>query len=290
MKIKTYPTMLALLVVLSSSAHAATIIQPDANTVLLWRLDETSGNTYADASANGRNGTGFDVAPGQITDGLSGVLGNAVGMGGTTGRNFIRNSTMTTSTFAAQDFTLQIWVENPLLTSADATLGRVIAQQRAVVGSSSFVDWSLGVTSTGALTVFGNNGGSISYTSNSLIWDANTWYNLSLVADTTGGITTYTLYRAANGDSALTLIGSFEGYAPGALGASPGIFSIGGDSSTTAAGRRYGGLLDEVQYSNVARSEAYLLAAVIPEPSAACLLSLAAVFTVCSRRKQPHRR
>lgn len=282
-------SLFALLVVLGSSAHAATVIQPDASTVLLWRLNETSGSNFADASSNGLNGTGFDVAAGQITDGVPGVLGNAVSMGGTTGRNFIRNNAISSSNFASQDFTLQIWMQNPLLTGADATTGRVIAQQRN--SGSAAVDWSLGVTSAGALTVFGNNGGSLSYTSSSLNWDLNTWYNLSLVADTNAGITTYTLFRAANGDTSLTLVGSFTGYAPGTLG-SAGVFSIGGDSNSTFASRRYGGLLDEVQYSNVARDEAYLLASVapVPEPSTVGLLTLVTVLSVPALRKCIRRR
>ncbi len=31
--------------------------QPDANTVALWHLNETSGSSVADASGNGNNGT-----------------------------------------------------------------------------------------------------------------------------------------------------------------------------------------------------------------------------------------
>lgn len=280
---KRHIALLSVLLIITGHMKAAVIIQPDANTVLLWRLNEASGNTYADASTHVFTGTGFDVAAGQITDGQPGILGNAVSMGGTTGRNFIKNSSISSTNFAAGNFTLQIWVENPLLSGADATTGHVIAAQRNT--GSGFVDWSLGLTTTGALTLFGNNGGSLALTSSALTWNSNVWYNVSLVADTTGGVTTYTVYRAANGASALTLVATGTGYVPENIGAN-GVFSIGGDSNSTAVGRRFGGLLDETQYSNVARDQAYLLSS-IPEPNVVGLSLLGGllVFVYCKRRK-----
>lgn len=279
---KKHIALLSLLLILTDHIDAATLIQPDANTVLLWRLNETSGSTFSDASSNSLNGTGFDVAPGQISDGQPGVLGNAVSMGATTGRNFIRNNAINDTSFASGDLTLQIWVENPLLTGADASLGRVIAAQRNTGAGS--VDWSLGITSTGAVTLFGNNGGSISFTSTALTWDPNVWYNMSLVVDTTGASALYTIYRAQDGATALTLVGSVTGYAPGNIG-SAGVFSIGGDSNSTTAGRRFGGLLDEVQYSNVARDQTYLLASV-PEPTTVGLTLLGSLLFLAYRSRR----
>src|SRR5690606_30862504 len=124
----------------------------------------------------------YDVAPGQITVGQSGVLDKAAAFGATAGRNFIRNLDIEDSLFAGEEMTLQIWVQNPYLTGADSTLGRVIAMQRNT--DSSAIDWSIGVTATGALKVFGNNGGSFSFTSSALVWNTDVWYNIALVAET----------------------------------------------------------------------------------------------------------
>lgn len=273
--------------VIASGPLSAAVIQhtPDANTLLLYHLNETTPNQYpdgadfADSNFTGSpgpfDGFGFDIASDQIVMGQASLpgLGNSVRMLGPTASK--RNAISAGSAFSGGNYwnggslTLEAWIMNPLLTGADSTTGRVIAMSR-----NSSISFSYGLTTTGAMKAYGNvTGGSFNISTSGLTWEIDTWYYVALVVDTTGqeaGMAEYNFYRAAYGTESLSLLHTAIGQAPG--DADSGL-TIGGETSANA--RTFQGYMDEVHFSNIARSEDYLSSyGVIPEPSTSLLVCL----------------
>jgi len=291
MKSRNSHGLLCLLLAMStgmafSQTSSAAIIEhtPDANTLLLYHFNETTPDQYAggadfgDSNYSGSpgpfNGFGFDIASDQIVMGQNSVPGldKAIQLRGPSATPAAkRNSVTAGDGFGAGNYwnggsmTIEAWIMNPLLAGGDSTTGRLIAISRETAISFSF-----GLTSTGAMKTFGNvTDSSFNISTSGLTWNLNTWYYVALVVDTTGqdaGMAEFSFYRAAYGDTSLTLLHSTTGLAPG--DANSGL-SIGGE--TTANSRSFQGYIDEVQFSNIARSADYLATYAIPEPSAIAL-------------------
>jgi hypothetical protein len=137
------------------------------------------------------------------------------------------------------------------------------------------------------MKTFGNvSGGSFNLSTSGLTWNPDTWYYVAMVVDTAGqeaGMAEFSFYRAAYGDTSLSLLYSAVGQAPG--DANSGL-TIGGD--TVANSRTFQGYIDEVQFSNIARSADYLATYAIPEPSTVALGVIGMGF-VLFRSRRLHR-
>jgi hypothetical protein len=287
-------------------ARAAIIRTADADTVVLWHLDDTTPNQlpggvndFVDSSGNGYHGVGADipaVATDQIVMGQPGVLGLSAQLNGPTAnkRSFINRSGNIATEWTSNSFTFEAWIKNPgSLATADSAaaggVGRLIGFSRP-----SAVNWSLGIGSNGALRVFSNLavGALTSFTqvSSALTWDNNAWYYVALVSDDAAtanpDTAQWTVYRAKDGATSLTTVMSFEAKRTAAGNS----VVAGGDNNSTddTAKRAFHGFIDEVHFSNGARSVAYLTGALVsvPEPSSLFLISCAVIgFSAVRRRR-----
>lgn len=299
-------------------ARAAIIRSPDANTLVLWHLEETTADQFGgsspniadfeDSSGNNHHGIGRDIAADQLVMGQPGVLGLATQHNGPAAlpqplgkRNFItRTGTITTEWTGTNSFTFEAWVKNPgSLSDADSSAttgtGRVIGMSR-----DSAVAWSLGIINTGQLRVFSNNGvpnpldppnnyPSLVLTSSALTWETDVWYYVALVSNdaATPDVSTaqWTVYRAKDGDIAL---GSPVINVEAKRSAPQNGFGVGGDTNTSDDGlnRAFRGFIDEAHFSKGARSESYLTGALVPEPSSSFLVGCAVIGFAAARRRR----
>lgn len=270
----------------------ALIHNADPNTIFLYHLEETSPDGFGsadfeDSGPNGLDAYGVDIDSDQLILGVPGLapLGNAVQMVGATNSPGQRNSivqTVTPTIWSGGSFTFEAWIRDPgALSTANATSGRWLMAHR-----DSAIAWSLGMTDTGALRLFGNNNGSVAHSTPALTWDPGVWYYVALVSDTTGqapGEALYSFYRATSGATNLTLIDSLVTNAAVNTTSSESIF-IGGPT-TSDDDRTFQGYMDEIHYSSVARSEQYLLAHV-PEPTHAILALIGGAILAGLRKKK----
>jgi len=248
-------------------AHVA-----DSDTILLWQFAETNlldtpGGVFDDAEDSGPNdldGRAFD-------DGLDRtpqtVEADVAGIEGGSGIEFFfhaqpalkqfERATMLSpdvpdSIWGDGDFTVEMWVtdiSNAELAGTDPDFGRFLAAQGRW-------QWALSITTNGAFKVRTGS----TFDTDPLTWDANTWYYVALVADTSGagaGQALYSVYRAAMG-SPLALIGS--GVLDDIPNANDENFHFGSGTSAGPSSRILDFVGDELHYSRVARSEGYLRA------------------------------
>ena len=139
--------------------------------------------------------------------------------------------------------------------------------------------WMLRLLRTGAMRLYPNN-----LDTAALSWDANTWYYVALVADTAGagaGEAQYSIYRAADGDSNVTLLASGVGAEIDAGGQG---YAAGSGEAPGNDFRAMDFEADEVHLSRVARSEEYLNGALVPEPTSVALILLGLPL-IARRRK-----
>ncbi len=279
MKIPTLPLRFALTALLLAAPCLLQAQSPsphtrDASTLLLYHFDETAGGTagggtadFANAGSANYSGKGYDIAADQLILGGAGVFDKAVRFAGATAGTPKRNAISalnfaSSGEYTGGSFTLEAWIKDPYLTNASATQGRVIAQAR-----DSAITWSFGLKANGGMLAMGNaSGGSFSGSTAALSWASDTWYYVALTVNTDGqaaGMALYTFHRMELGGTSLTTVDSFVGAAP----VNPGTagFLIGGNTSSGTTS--FGGWIDEVHYSDISRSYAYLAAAAIPEPS-----------------------
>jgi hypothetical protein len=281
-------------------ARAAIVRTADADTIVLWHLDDTTpdqapgGRDFVDSSGNAHHGNGFSIAADQIVMGQPGVLGLATQMLGppVNKRNFINRATTITTDWTSNSITFEAWVKSPAsLSDADPSFGRVIGMARDGGGA---ISWSLGITSTGALRVFSNNTvgaqPSVGVSSSALTWTPGVWYYVALVSDDSFGTADtaqWTVYRAKDGDTALgtPLINVLAKRSAPTNG-----FGLGGDVNTGDDGlnRAFNGFIDEAHFSNVVRSESYLTGALVavPEPSSLFLIGCAVMGFSAARRRR----
>jgi hypothetical protein len=196
------------------------ILQSDANTVGLWRLDETGGTGayLKDSSGNGNHGTPTGTTL------VEGISNKARSFNGSS--DFITNTNVNNSTV----FTIESWIR-------PTTIGSVlaIAGQR----NSTNNTWAFFVRPTGQLGLTLNS--IADYASTNAGVTANTWQHVAAVVNGTS----LTLYR--NGQSVYTT--TMGGTAVTGT-ASFGIGSQNGDGASNP----FSGDIDEVRVSSVARS------------------------------------
>ena len=254
-------TLCALAVTLSLAAGArANYVSPytaDANTVVLYHLDETAGATTAvDASGNGFDLTAstspFDG--GASANGLS----TAPTFGKVDGGKQLRR-TMTApdlANFDTTSFTIEAWAKNPDLTSIGDHNG-ILAYR----GSTGRFQFSVFGANTGA------NAGKLNFNynrddtgayygtiqSNGLTWETDKWYHV---------VVTYDSNTAAANDSIVTFyrnsIDDVSGIPQmvGQLTGQPDIEPLDAGSTLNLGGfetnnqRNFAGYLDEVRWSN----------------------------------------
>jgi hypothetical protein len=299
-----------LMTALPAGSRAAVVHAADANTILLWHLDETAFSTMVggdtiDASNNHINGDIFDDGLGSalqtvFPSSTTAVAGTAYQFKGLDNdpvqRNELRSSTISTSNWGGGAFTLELWVNIANLSKmagADNTLGRVLAEQRNAGGTA--LNWSLGLQADATdasqfqLRFFTNVSGSAdTHNTQSLSWQAGTWYYLALVADPSvaglqAGQSQYTLYRRTL-EGALSQVDQFT--AATATFSGGGQFRIGGEDSGTETDRDFYGNLDEVHYSNIARPLSYLQnSSAVPEPASLGLLCAGGLLMLRRRRR-----
>jgi len=276
-----------------AAAHAARPSVIDANTLLYWSFDEGADATsFADTSGNGRTGTPYSIGPTGITPGAEGVMGNGLSMAGASAGSNIFNlvgyAGFSEENFPTREFTVQAWIKAPTAQGDDAR-GNIIATQR-MAGANLI--WSLGVVSGDTpdavklKLVFGNS--SLTYTTDDLVLGVSDWWMVALVATAaeTENTQDYQLFLARNGATSLVNLGGLSAVEAQNWGDAHvnGRFSVGGDGlrisgdNASEQARRYNGMIDEVIYSNVARSESYLLAAAIPEASGFAMLVIGATL------------
>jgi len=219
-KMLRWTSALGLLLVVAPSGRAAQVHTADANTIVLWHLDETSnGAGFQDAGALSNTGFAFNASsPVTVFPGAASVPGltNAVQFRPTLATVGLQRATVVDNVapfdeggWTGGSFTLEMWamgISMTELSTAAPDFGRFLA------GDSRW-DWSLGLTTNGAFRVRGDPG---TIQTAGLTWDSNTWYYIALVADTTGqtpGNALYSFYRGTNFAPSLTLVGSIVGLA-----------------------------------------------------------------------------
>lgn len=267
-----------------NSVNAAQPVQIDGSTLLYWKFDDA--DTFGDASGKGRGGIPKHEGEDGVQGGSAGVLGEAAYFSGTstdsTRWNTVYYKGLTPDDFSTREFTFQAWIKNPTPDStADPTWGNLIASQR--MGSNNLA-WTLGIIAGETegtvqfIMALPNSSSPYRIVSDSLTLDADKWYMVALVSKSISETKNdFSLYLAENNATNLTKIAEAESYNWSATWTTgPGTyasFAIGGEGLLSATnngdiqGRRFHGYIDEVSYSNAARSEEYLIAAVIPEPS-----------------------
>lgn len=246
------------------AARGATPHTADGQTAVLLHVDETvpdsvaGGADFADASGGGRHASGYDIASGAIVLGTNGVTGGtdkALDLQAATGKRNAVEVLSVTNVFSGGSFTTELWVQNPgALATADVTLGRVLATVRF-----SAISWSLGLNSDGGLRLYGNNNGTSAYSTGGRGWESNRWYYVALVSDTNGqaaGKARYSFYRRALGEP-LACLGSLVTNAA-INNASSDRLQFGGATDAANAARMFKGQMDELHFSNAARTWAYL--------------------------------
>lgn len=287
----------------ATSAQAAVVHSADANTTLLWHLNETNltntVNDALDSSTNAIHGAvfndGLNNTPKTISAGSAGVTSDT-GDGAynfygrsVSNRNVIRSANLPSMSGA---FTLEMWIKIPDFSSYNApnvvepTTGAVLAYKRANSGGGT-IDWSLGLlpTATSGSMQFRLYKGTGGQSTAAVQLQANTWYYIALTSTpTTGGMADYNIYYAVDGASALTQAGSYSlAQAATASGQTDALF-IGG--YTTGQFNNFNGFMDEVHFSNSARSQQYMMSVIaIPEPASVGLLGAAVTLPLLRRRR-----
>ncbi len=201
--------------------------------------------------------------------------------------------------FVDKEFTFQAWIKNPVVTTVNDGIGQLLASHR--VGTVNDSLWNLGLELD---AVGGNQRLVVSMPgwagrSSNLVFEEDVWY---LVAITAKGrtddpaLSDLKIYFGKEGDAEVQLVGDFQNSKVnwGASGSGAyNHFALGGNGlinqtshSTHVQPRRFDGYMDDVMYSNAARSKEYFDALMIPEPSVAALaLPGMALFWLLRRRR-----
>jgi len=195
---------------------------PDANTVLLLHMNETSGTTLADASTYGNNGAATGTTIG------SGRFGKARSFNGWSDYLLVPSA----SNLAMTSYTIEAWINLSYASSF-----RRIVVQKGPVGS---YELAIGDSSTG-MTIVSSGTVSISGSGMTKV-NPNVWHHIAATFD------------LAQGMLRLYLDGIEEDRVkPGFMPAmQDGPVGIGANSVGT--GGYFSGVIDEVRISNIARS------------------------------------
>lgn len=238
----------------------------DGNTQLLYHLNEATGTAAADASGNQRNGvfgTGISINSASMPFFQKSVQ---PGMG-LTGRVQWTHTGAGANSFlypiAGADFTIEGWFK--LGTTSFSNSRTLFAVQPT--GVATFDYQLIVVASTDATRPLGlvfRDGPAYRCFTNSLTWDTSLWYHIAVVVKHDGAAVTYSIYRTPQGSLSPVLVATRVSTA---LTPAPGnadrVFSIGNFYGNWGADF-FPGLIDEVRYSDVARSSDDLRVTVHP--------------------------
>lgn len=283
----------------SIAVQAGLVHAPDANSILLWHMDEAApvaGDDLADASGNGLTGflirDGIDTGGSQTTfldaTGVKGDANGALQLTPSIQDQANASEAIPGGTFGGGDFTVEFWVtgfDDADLSGNDDTFGAPFVSNERLLGavSGDGEGWGFGLNSDGEMMV-GSDTVRSTFTSG-LDWVSSTWYYVALVVDTAGGgvgTSSFTAYRSPLG-------GPFEQVGSTVLNdivASGQNLTL-GDVSGDPASREFDRIVDEVHFSDIARSETYLFKSTfdIPEPSTVFLTLVGAGILGLQRKR-----
>ncbi len=162
-----------------------------------WKLNESSGTTFADSSGNGNTGN----KQGGVTQGVTGRLLNAITQDGSTGY------VSTTNTFINPgNFTLSIWFRT--LTTAG---GKLIGFGNSQTGSSSSYDRHIYMNNTGQL-YFGCYPGAIRIANSTASYNDGNWHHVAATLSSTAGMILYVDGVSVGTNAVTTSAQSYTGY------------------------------------------------------------------------------
>lgn len=256
-----YAWVLALFAATATGLRAAPQEEPylaDADTMLLYHLDETGGSMASDSSGNDRHakyGVGVTIGQPGMADFSAAAnangASNAVIHWADTGRG--RSSFLYPA--ATWSFTFEAWVK---LTNATFAAEAVVFAVQPSVGNK--VDYRLTIEPRDdafrPLGLVFRDSGADRASSGPLTWDTNMWYHVAVVVRQSGGRATYHIYRTPMHTTAAIAVASGigDGITP-AAGSDDRIISVGNYYAKDGS-RCFRGLIDEVRYSSLARAAA----------------------------------
>lgn len=301
MKIKTLFAIVALCGTTLCSLHAQTPYVTDGNTVLLYHLDEgANAMTAVDSSGYGRNATydmGEDVQRGLPS--ISSLMGNAIrpASGVYVGRTYYTDTTTVDDQgqdsvlyqTAAGDFTVEMWLKfDSLDFTGSVSLFTIQTEQFTGVN----IDMSLTIIGSGspfqgALALGDSNGANRAFMVGGYEWGIDTWYHVAVTVQKNGDGNSEVLFYINQAGASTTpspvaswtiadlVLNSSDERRAVEIG---NYFGNGGESF-------FPGMIDEVRYSNIVRTEFDTLA--VPEPSTVAILGLGlgVILMRLSRRK-----
>ena len=271
-----FVSSLAALVCWSSTASATYVDEVLAdNPIAYWRFEESIGSGGSlDSSVNSHSGAiGSGVTLGQPS--VNGSLGNAASFNG--GANGKIDYGDGFANFSSDDsYTLEAWINSNDLFG----LHEIVSRHNDEAGT---VNWELrtdGPSAEFALDLAFNF--STAATAQSVSFNTGQWYHVVGVG--TGSATGTNMQIYVNG-----LVDGTGGFPTGPQSGDPDANVLVGAIEWTA-NRKFSGLIDEVAIYNTALSPERIKAhydAVVPEPSALVLATLALLsFGVTRRRRR----
>lgn len=206
---------------------------PDANTVLLLHMNETSGSTVSDASGNGNHG----VATGTTI--VSGRFGKA--------RNFNRSSfdyvsvAHSGSLGITGELTLEAWISPANVSVSEGYV--IVSKWNSQAGKTSYY---LSYQGTGKI-YFGVNGGTASLYSNStIINNTGQWHHVAAVFIPSREMK---IFIDGKQDASLTT------GIPSTISSSNANVLVGAElGGSYGTSTHFNGAIDEVRISNIART------------------------------------
>jgi len=284
------------LLVAASGAYGQIQYTTDAHTIALYHLDETSGSVAFDSSGNNRNAA---IGSG-VSKGRSSQVGLGTSMKGasslTTGRISYVDTTTTNGqesifyTTGTSNFTLEAWIK---FDSLDFASNIIIAAVQPV-GNVNY-DYRLGILGTGSGTnayslTFGTGATpNLAYTVGGLSWEIDQWYHIAVTVENTGdgaSDTRIKFFRNVAGDSTTpTPIFTGSGRADLVMNSSTAQRQLEIGNYYGANGAYFfPGSIDEVRFSDIARTEFLTLA--IPETSTTAMIGIGAMLLCLVSQKR----
>ena len=212
-----------------SDTYGAGVYQDSPD--LYWRLDDTTGTTAADASANGVPGGYFGGVTKGVTSNVSGSTGTAVTFNGSTGTIGSSQSYVNP----------RIYSEELWFTTTTTRGGKLIGFGNRQSGNSTSHDRDVYMLNTGQL-VFGVNATPVTLTTAAAYNDGN-WHHL-VATESGAGMRLYVDDQLV-GSNTTTTAQNYTGY-----------WRVGGDAGVTSTSAYLAGTIDEAAVYSIALSPA----------------------------------